>query len=277
VRLNSPGGVVNAAADVANIIRARGLNTYADRLCASACTVAFLAGVRREAAPGARIGFHQAYAHEAARERLKPVLRAIYVQAGLPRGFIDRALRTPPNRLWVPPHQALRAVGVLSATEAPDQPDRDEVVRDWMPAMLRLPFAQDATVLDAARTLLDVLEELQAASPDGCWGFMHGVATEVGLPLKPATIAAMASVERHVDADAPEAVAVPPASVDQVPLVPQLVESALRDGRGPIVAALLPDGDHAAFCPAFRRLILAATDLPAATRQRALRSLLASG
>jgi hypothetical protein len=41
------GGTLSAALDIANLIRARGLQTVASRQCSSACAIAFLAGTRR--------------------------------------------------------------------------------------------------------------------------------------------------------------------------------------------------------------------------------------
>ncbi len=54
VSLNSPGGHVAPAMEVAEIIHSRGLATYVSRFCASACTLVFLGGTQRWLAPGAR-------------------------------------------------------------------------------------------------------------------------------------------------------------------------------------------------------------------------------
>jgi membrane-bound ClpP family serine protease len=56
VRLNSPGGHIKAALEIADMIRVRNLDTYVSRMCASACTIAFLAGHQRFATETARLG-----------------------------------------------------------------------------------------------------------------------------------------------------------------------------------------------------------------------------
>ena len=57
---NSPGGSVGSAIQLGRMIRAAGLNTLQVRQfqCVSACSLAFLGGVRRAAEPGS-IGVHQ--------------------------------------------------------------------------------------------------------------------------------------------------------------------------------------------------------------------------
>lgn len=55
-----PGGSVLAALNIGSEIRSRGWSTLvpADETCASACSMIWLAGVRRMMAEGSRIGFH---------------------------------------------------------------------------------------------------------------------------------------------------------------------------------------------------------------------------
>lgn len=62
VTLDSPGGSVSAAADLAERIRNRGMTTVveADAKCASACFMLFAAGTQRIAGATARIGVHSA-------------------------------------------------------------------------------------------------------------------------------------------------------------------------------------------------------------------------
>jgi membrane-bound ClpP family serine protease len=78
IRFDSPGGHVQAALQIADVIHDRGLDTYVPRFCASACTLAFLAGKHRFLAPTAQLGFHQAHAPGVAPEIFDPVLRAVY-------------------------------------------------------------------------------------------------------------------------------------------------------------------------------------------------------
>lgn len=117
VRLASPGGWMREGARMAEVIRYFRLNTTVSGECASACTVAFLAGLDRTAAPGAVLGFHSS----------RPVggllgggrgdrrrERAVYAEARIDEAFIDRILQTPFEDVWTPTrHEMLRA-GVLT-------------------------------------------------------------------------------------------------------------------------------------------------------------------
>lgn len=118
VVLNSEGGWIREGQLLAGVIRRRGLNTYVEGYCASACTIAFLAGAERAAAPNALIGFHASRSVGSAQTLPTPAetaqLRKIYRQADLPESFIRQALDTPHEAMWHPPHALLLAAGVLT-------------------------------------------------------------------------------------------------------------------------------------------------------------------
>lgn len=114
VRLFSPGGNVRAAVEVAKIVRAHGLDTYVERSCASACTIAFLGGKNRFLAPGAWLGFHQASSKGVDPDRFNPFMRAAYAGEGVPQAFIDHVLRTPPQSIWFPVREELLAAGLVT-------------------------------------------------------------------------------------------------------------------------------------------------------------------
>lgn len=116
--LASGGGWIREGEMLADVIRHRGLNTYVEGRCASACTIAFLAGKERASAPSAQLGFHasrsvgnieaEALPSETAR------IVSIYREAGLPESFIRKAVSTPSGEMWFPSHQELLAAGVLT-------------------------------------------------------------------------------------------------------------------------------------------------------------------
>ena len=62
VFLQSGGGLADQGAQIGEIIRARGLDTSAFGVCASACLLAYLGGKERYKSKDARIGFHRAVA-----------------------------------------------------------------------------------------------------------------------------------------------------------------------------------------------------------------------
>lgn len=60
LQLNSHGGPIRNIEKLVEHIRYRGISTHVRKgaVCSSACTMVFMAGVRRTAAPGARFMFH---------------------------------------------------------------------------------------------------------------------------------------------------------------------------------------------------------------------------
>lgn len=118
VVLSSGGGWVREGKMLADVIRKRGLNTYVEGYCASACTIAFLAGKERAAAPTAKIGFHASRSIGSSAATYSPEesaeLRDIYRDAGLPDAFVREAIDTPHAKMWHPSHDALLSAGVLT-------------------------------------------------------------------------------------------------------------------------------------------------------------------
>ena len=58
-KLTSGRGNVAAAYEIANLVRAYGIDRYAKRCCESACTIVSLAGETKTPKPSSKIGFHQ--------------------------------------------------------------------------------------------------------------------------------------------------------------------------------------------------------------------------
>jgi hypothetical protein len=116
VAFDSPGGRPLVAEQVATLIRARHLDTYVERYCASACTVAFVAGGVRSASPKARFGFH--LAASIALEGLSNIAfvrmeRRWFVRGGVSLSFGNRALHAPNRDPYLPPLDELVAAGYL--------------------------------------------------------------------------------------------------------------------------------------------------------------------
>lgn len=118
VALSSGGGWLREGRRLAEVIRARGLHTYVEAYCASACTIAFLAGKERAAAPTARIGFHASRPVGRMGTRASPEdnreLRSLYRQANVPVAFIDKALDTSHASMWHPSHDEMLSAGILT-------------------------------------------------------------------------------------------------------------------------------------------------------------------
>jgi hypothetical protein len=115
IYLDSPGGHIKAAMEVADLIRAHNLDTYVSHLCASACTIAFLAGHHRFAGQTAQFGFHQAYDPGLSTEQSNLLLLKLYQKFSIPQAFVAHILHTPPKDLWIPDLSELRKAGIVTA------------------------------------------------------------------------------------------------------------------------------------------------------------------
>jgi len=117
VALNSPGGSVDSALQVAYEIRKRGLTTFVprDMGCYSACAYIFLAGVDRQAE--GELGVHQISAEIAdlvfAQTTLGDVLDALEA-FGVQQQVISHMLRTPPDDMYVFSRAELADLGIES-------------------------------------------------------------------------------------------------------------------------------------------------------------------
>jgi hypothetical protein len=117
IALASNGGRLREATEIAELARARDLNTYVDTRCESACTFVFLAGRDRAATPNARIGFHRPsfagvnpVAQVTATERMLNTYRV----AGIPQPFLDRVRATDSRSMWYPSREELVKAGVIN-------------------------------------------------------------------------------------------------------------------------------------------------------------------
>jgi hypothetical protein len=119
VVLSSPGGRMFEAERMADLIRERRLDTRVEQICESACTHLLIAGRERTAPEQARIGFNQpSFRGDDAWEREGVErARANFLAAGVKREFVDRALATPPESLWVPDPVQLVEANVLTGSD----------------------------------------------------------------------------------------------------------------------------------------------------------------
>ena len=115
--LNSAGGRLFEAQQLARAVRIRHLNTYVEDQCASACTYVFLAGKDRASTPNARIGFHQPHfpgLDARAQRDMTNAMLTIYRGAELPEAFIQHIAKTPPEDMWYPTRDELIAAHVIT-------------------------------------------------------------------------------------------------------------------------------------------------------------------
>jgi hypothetical protein len=116
VHLDSPGGRIGEAAKVNALIRQKGLDTYVESKCLSACTLVFVAGRQRILKKGARLGFHRgSFAGEdQVDDHSGGIERTLFKTAGILSTFVDRALATKNTDMWYPTEQELKDAGVTT-------------------------------------------------------------------------------------------------------------------------------------------------------------------
>jgi hypothetical protein len=114
IELAGPGGRAYEGLVLAELVRARGLATYASRDCASACVLVFAGGAQRFAAAGARFGLHRSGAawrrDDGTLSRTDVAMGEFFAAQGIGAAFIRRALAIPFDDIWVPePGEVLSA------------------------------------------------------------------------------------------------------------------------------------------------------------------------
>lgn len=118
VILDSPGGWVKEGIRMADVIRRYNMSTHVDQSCASACTLAFLAGIDRTAGPGAKLGFHQGRAIGQAsgddHGLSQRELAQLYQRAGVSTDFARRVVQVPSSAIWEPSRAELLRAQVLT-------------------------------------------------------------------------------------------------------------------------------------------------------------------
>jgi membrane-bound ClpP family serine protease len=125
LELDSPGGLVAEARGLVRLIESFRLNTYVDRQCLSACTLAFASGRMRYLAPGARLGFHSyrlssptvAFFMDPQAEQQRDM--ELFRRRSVPQVFIERIDATPPGSMWFPSHRELLAARMVDVIGNP--------------------------------------------------------------------------------------------------------------------------------------------------------------
>jgi hypothetical protein len=112
--LDSHGGRLREAEQVAALVRKRALDTYVEGQCLSACTYVFLAGSDRAATPNAQIGFHRPSFAGSSDERALGAMLAIYRAAGITEAFLARVEATGSHSMWYPTRDELIDNGVIN-------------------------------------------------------------------------------------------------------------------------------------------------------------------
>lgn len=102
IRLESPGGRMAEANNIARLIADRRLVTIVESHCASACGIAFAAGSERWISASAKVGFHQPRLGTRPIPDARTPGREYFVRNGVPDEFIKAAFSHPHESMWYP-------------------------------------------------------------------------------------------------------------------------------------------------------------------------------
>jgi len=118
--LNSPGGNVYEARDMAREVQDRGLNTHVTNECSSSCLLVFMAGQSRSMGPGANLGFHR-YGLDFIQvlPQANPLRemrndQQFYLERGVDLDFLDEVFDLNRQAIWYPRREELDAAGILN-------------------------------------------------------------------------------------------------------------------------------------------------------------------
>lgn len=116
LRLESQGGRVGAALEVAYLIADLDLNVRVWDECSSACVLAFMGSDLRVLGRNAKIGLH-AYSPEVGGFSVRGEMerdRRYMAARGVSEAFLDKAFSTPPDDMWYPSFEELVEAGVVT-------------------------------------------------------------------------------------------------------------------------------------------------------------------
>lgn len=121
ITLDSPGGNIYEARDLARKVRDKGLSTYVAKECSASCLLVFTAGNTRNLGPGAELGFHrygldftQVLPHVSPLKEM-PIDRRYLQSRGLNTGFLGEYFDLDRPALWYPSRSELFRAGVISS------------------------------------------------------------------------------------------------------------------------------------------------------------------
>jgi hypothetical protein len=117
IDLNNVGGRVAEAEKLRDTVLAHHLSTYTSTMCASACTIVFMAGQQRYLGPDGKLGFHRwSFPGWTADQDASSnyVAERTMAAAGVAPDFAAKAFSTPANDLWVPDTATLIAAHVVT-------------------------------------------------------------------------------------------------------------------------------------------------------------------
>ena len=192
LHIESIGGRVREALQIAKYVQKRGMTTYVSDSCMSAATLIFAGGSKRYIEPKAKIGFHasafpgiSASEMAAHNEDQKALMRA----AGIDSTFIARAYSTPNEKMWTPTVSEMQSAKFITAVARPGQFTMSSAMVDTMSpeqldrSLMAMPLYRALREYDA-KGYQKILEVCVAAAEQGeSLATAIGAAREVVMPI----------------------------------------------------------------------------------------------
>ncbi len=124
VILQSAGGHIYEGRGLAKVFMKHTLETRVLEECSSACTTAFMGGIKRSIGSSARLGFHQ---YKVGADHIKPFAnfynipaeqqrdRALFESRGVAKEFLDNMFKQDARSIWFPEHSALLRFNIIDS------------------------------------------------------------------------------------------------------------------------------------------------------------------
>ena len=104
---------------IANAVQSHDLSTAVSHECASACTIAAVAGLERILIPNTRLGFHACRDTTWYSESNDRQYSTFMADKDIDRGVVQKAMAVPAASIWYPTVKELMGVHVVTRTTRP--------------------------------------------------------------------------------------------------------------------------------------------------------------
>jgi len=192
LHIESSGGRVREALEIARYVKQRGMTTYVSQSCMSAATLIFAAGSKRYIEPKAKLGFHAgAFPGISATELTTQYekQKAFMLAAGIAPTFIEKVYSTPNETMWKPTVSELESAKVITAVARPGQFTMSSAMVDAMSpeqldkSLMEVPAYRALRKYDA-KGYQKILEVCVAAAEQGeSLAAAYGAGREILMPI----------------------------------------------------------------------------------------------
>lgn len=164
IELNSPGGRMDEARAIAQLIEERHLSVRAGEQCLGAAALVFLAANERAAEKEGQLGFERVDGHPltgARRAQFEKLALDLFREAGVKKEFATRALSSRRGETWFPTLSELQLAGVITGTNSACSSAADDEPEDENQPWISRPLFSALKILDRS-VYVRMLDEVYA-------------------------------------------------------------------------------------------------------------------